>query len=246
MGAMHVSLTARERLDLNLSTTFAELAITTLNTWSKEGAAMLEKPRGAFAPYRIRNRTGTPILVCSDLDTGSGGTAGEGEATRVLNNQGVDWRFDDWRTMREASHLVSAKVSLMMTENYLQHVSTGQHNIGIRFVEKNWEPLRGIPVDREGEYVFTLRPKTEKYPARLLCEVKVVDNVKIVTIRSTYQVENLTLYPLELMLVDDQGQPAYSLERIVPGHEFSLPVEVASKNRIRIQPDRESLLRFFI
>jgi hypothetical protein len=94
-------------------------------------------------------------------------------------------------------------------------------------------------VDREGEYAFTLRPRTEKYPARLLCEVKVVDNVKIVTIRSTYLVENSTLYPLELMLVDEHGQPAYSLERIVPGQDFALPVEVASKYRIRLQPDRQ-------
>lgn len=89
--------------------------------------------------------------------------------------------------------------------------------------------------------MFTLRPRTEKYPARLLCEVKVVDNVKIVTIRSTYLVENLTLYPLELMLVDEHGQPTYSLERIVPGQDFALPVEVASKYRIRLQPDRESV-----
>ncbi|KAF5314046.1 hypothetical protein D9611_006808 [Ephemerocybe angulata] len=217
VGALHVSLSARERLDVNLSTTFAELAVTMLNTWSQESTAMLQKPRGTYAPYRIRNRTGTPILVWSDVDSGT--TTGEGEMTKVLNNQIVDWRFDDWKTMRE-------------------HVSSGQHNIGIRFAEKSWEQLRGVPVDREGEFVFTLRPRTDKYPARVLCEVKVVDNVKIITIRSTYQVENLTLYPLELMLVDDRGQPAYSLERIVPGHEFSLPVEVASKYRIRIQPDQ--------
>ena len=72
----------------------------------------------------------------------------------------------------------------------------------------------------------------------MLCEVKVVDTIKVVTIRSTYQVENLTLYPLEVMLVDDHGHPAYSLERIVPGQEFPLPIEAASRYRVRIQPDR--------
>jgi len=120
-------------------------------------------------------------------------------------------------------------------------VSSGQHNIGIQFVEKSWEQLRGIPVDREGEFVYSLRPRTEKYLSRLLCEVKVVDNTKIVTIRSTYKIENLTLYPIELMLVDESGHPVYSLEKIVPGKEFSLPIEAVIKNRIRIQPDRESL-----
>lgn len=69
-------------------------------------------------------------------------------------------------------------------------------------------------MDREGEFTFSLRPRTEKYSNRLLCEVQVKDNVKIVTIRSTYKVENLTLYPLELTLVDDAGHPVYSLEKI--------------------------------
>ena len=66
-----------------------------------------------------------------------------------------------------------------------------------------------------------------------------MDNTKIVTVRSTYKVENLTLYPLELMLVDDSGHPVYSLEKIVPGKDFSLPIEAVTKNRIRIQPDRK-------
>ena len=90
--------------------------------------------------------------------------------------------------------------------------------------------------------MFSLRPRREKYPDRLLCEVKVVDNTKIVTIRSTYKVENLTLYPMELMLVDNLGHPVYSLEKIVPGQEFSLPIEAVTKHRIRIQPDRKQHL----
>lgn len=54
----------------------------------------------------------------------------------------------------------------------------------------------------------------EKYTDRLLCAVTVEDNVKIVTLRSTYLMENLTFYPLELMLVDHTGHPVYSLEKI--------------------------------
>jgi vacuolar protein sorting-associated protein 13A/C len=54
----------------------------------------------------------------------------------------------------------------------------------------------------------------EKYTDRLLCEVKLEDNVKVVTFRSTYKVENQTLYPLELTLVDEGGQSAHKLEKI--------------------------------
>ncbi|KDR84988.1 hypothetical protein GALMADRAFT_233521 [Galerina marginata CBS 339.88] len=216
-GSLNLTLSARERLDLNISTTFVELALTTLNTWSQEGESVLQKARGTYAPYRIRNETGAPIFVWSDTD--STANTKDVDAVKILHDQVIDWRFDDWKTMRE-------------------HVSSGQHNIGIQFVEKSWEQLRGIPVDREGEFVFSLRPRTERYPSRLLCEVKVVDNTKIVTIRSTYKIENLTLYPIELMLVDDSGHPVYSLEKIVPGKDFSLPIEAVTKYRIRIQPDQ--------
>ena len=97
----------------------------------------------------------------------------------------------------------------------VKHVSsTGHNSIGLRFVDKQWDQLRSIPVDREGEYTFSLRPRTEKLAYRLLCDVKVQDNVKVVTLRSTYKVENNTLYPLEITLVDEAGQPAYSPEKI--------------------------------
>lgn len=38
--------------------------------------------------------------------------------------------------------------------------------------------------------------------------------MKVVTLRSAYKVENLTLYPLELILVDERGQPVHSVEKI--------------------------------
>jgi vacuolar protein sorting-associated protein 13A/C len=97
-------------------------------------------------------------------------------------------------------------------------------------------------VDREGEYIFTLRPRTEKYPHRLLVEVKVVDTVKVVTLRSTFKIENLTLYPIELTLVDDAGHPIQSLEKVAPGEHYSLPIEAVTLNKVRIQPDRTLFL----
>ena len=69
-------------------------------------------------------------------------------------------------------------------------------------------------MDREGEFCFSLRSRSDGPTHRLLCEVKVQDNVKLATLRSTYKVENLTLYPVELTLVDDNGRPMYSLEKI--------------------------------
>ncbi|KAJ7169902.1 vacuolar protein sorting-associated protein 13 [Mycena filopes] len=217
-GGTSLTLSSRERLDLNLTTTFAELATNTLNMWAKQGEYVLQKARGSYAPYRINNRTGSSIFVWPDIDGST--SAKDVAAVKIPNDETVDWRFDDWKTMRE-------------------HVpSSGQHSVGLQFDGKQWEQLRSIPVDREGEFVFTLRPRTEKYPHRLLVEVKVVDTVKVVTLRSTYQVENLTLYPIELTLVDDGGHPIQSLEKVAPGEHYCLPIEAVTSNKIRIQPDQ--------
>lgn len=67
----------------------------------------------------------------------------------------------------------------------------------------------------------------------------VIDNAKVITVRSTYKIENLTLYPLEVMLLDDQGHPIQSMQRIVPGDYFAIPIESVTTSRVRVQPDRE-------
>ncbi|KAF8640890.1 hypothetical protein AX17_000538 [Amanita inopinata Kibby_2008] len=214
-GGLSYSLLSRERLDLNITATFIDTVVTTVKVWNKEGTRVLQKARGVYAPYRIRNCTGTAVYIWSDA---SGST--EVSSVRLPSEKTIDWRFDDWRTTRE------------------HFSSLGQHSIGLRFDGKTWEPLRNIPVDREGEYTFLLRPRTSKYPSRLLCEIRVVDSVKVVTLRSTYKIENNTLYPLELMLVDDQGQPVHSLEKVVPGQDYSLPIDAVTQCRVRLQPDQ--------
>ncbi|KAG1854132.1 hypothetical protein C8R48DRAFT_610293, partial [Suillus tomentosus] len=188
-------------------TAFVELAVTSANVWGKDGQVLLQKARGSFAPYRIRNRTGSPLFVWSDDDASR--DSKDTSAIKVTNDQTIDWRFDDWKTMLEASNLCVPP----------------------------WEALRGIPVDREGEFTFSLRPRMEKYADRLLCVVSVEDNVKIVTLRSMYLVENQTFYPLERMLVDHTGHPV-SLEKIAPGQDYALPIEAVTQNRIRLQPDQ--------
>ncbi|THH34126.1 hypothetical protein EUX98_g96 [Antrodiella citrinella] len=219
-GGIGMSVSARERLNLNVSTTFVELAIATAKLLGTEVQAS-SRNRGSSAPYRICNRTGSSILVWSDLDgTTATATTKEASSTQITTGKTVDWRFDDWRTMRE-------------------HVSTtGNHSIGVQFIGKQWEQLRSVPVDRVGTYTFSLRPRTEKYAHRLLCEVAVQDNVKVVTLRSTYLVENKTLYPLEVTLVDASGQPVHSLEKIAPGQDYALPIDAVNQNRIRVQPDQ--------
>lgn len=217
-GGMNFSLTSRERLDLNLSAAFISLVLTAMKLWNKEGAYVLQKSRGTYAPYRIRNCTGYAVYIWSDA-SGSG-EVDKTSIAKLSSGEVLDWRFDDWQTTRE--HVASLV----------------QHRIGLQFDEKPWEQLRSIPVDREGEYMFLLRSQTSKNRHRVLCEVKVVDSVKVVTLRSTYKIENHTLYPLELMLVDGKGQPLHSLEKLAPGEGYSLPIDTVTQSRVRLQPDQ--------
>ncbi|CAE6445232.1 unnamed protein product [Rhizoctonia solani] len=217
-GTLTATLGSKERLDLNITSAFVELAINTAMVWQQKGDQVLQRARGGDAPYRIHNRTGDVIHVWSDQDPSSKQEKAS-QSVKIGDGEIVDWRFDDWKAMRE-------------------HVSTTRaHLIGVQFQGKPWEPVKGIPVDREGEFVYGLRPVLDKVMDRLLCEITVQDNVKIITFRSTYNVENLTSYTMELVLVDASNKPAYSVQKIEPGGQYSLPIEAVTKNRIKIRPD---------
>ncbi|KAI0047829.1 hypothetical protein FA95DRAFT_1589004 [Auriscalpium vulgare] len=216
-SALTATLSASERFNVNLSTTFIELLVDTMNVWSKEGEQVLAKARGSNAPYRIRNSTGTTLYIWSDAD----GTHTKRDSTAVKVNDGdtLEWRFDDWRTMRE-------------------HTTSGENSIAVQFVGQPWEQLRGVPVDREGEYTFSLRPRTEKLYSRILCEVKVEGNIKLVTLRSTFKVHNQTLYPLEVTIVEESGRPSGTAVKLAPGQDYALPIDVVGRGKVKIRPDQ--------
>ena len=86
---------------MNLSTAFVELTLETLNTLSRESEHVLQKARGIRAPYRIRNLTGLTLRLWSD--GGRASREAKINATMINDGEIIDWRFDDWRTMREVS-----------------------------------------------------------------------------------------------------------------------------------------------
>lgn len=111
----------------------------------------------------------------------------------------------------------------------LQHVSTTGHNtIGVKFQDRPWEQIGNIAVDKEGQYTYILRPRLDKILHRMLCDIVVENNVKIVTLRSTYNVFNDCLYPMELILVDTNNKPAQPAQKIGMSSQccFQLPHSV--------------------
>ena len=120
----------------------------------------------------------------------------------------------------------------------IKHTPSGDSSITIQFVDQAWEKLSGVPVDKEGEYTFALRPRTEKCYNRLLCEVRVEASIKIVTLRSTYRVQNRTLYPLEIAVgeggdhsgsggvIVKLGATSYNMNEDIYSQAIQLPVKI--------------------
>jgi hypothetical protein len=101
-GTLTATLSSKERLDLNITSAFVELAINTLSVWQQKGDQVLQRARGGDAPYRIHNRTGDVIHVWSDQESAPK-NAKAPQPVKIGDDEIVDWRFDDWKTMREVS-----------------------------------------------------------------------------------------------------------------------------------------------
>jgi len=106
LDGFKASITACDRLDLNISTTLIELATASIKMLGKEGEGVLQKARGSYAPYRIQNRTGYLLFLWSD-DVNA--AFRESNAVKIDHNRTIDWRFDDWKTTREVSVRVIIK-----------------------------------------------------------------------------------------------------------------------------------------
>lgn len=94
-----ITLSSQKRLELNITATFIELALTTMSLMGQAGDKGFTSARGVNAPFLIKNRTGYPISIWSETseDPGRAGTE------RLEDGAEIPWRFDDWRTMREVS-----------------------------------------------------------------------------------------------------------------------------------------------
>jgi vacuolar protein sorting-associated protein 13A/C len=225
---------SNERLNVNLSTAFIELTLETLNSLTRESEHLLQKARGSRAPYRIRNLTGITLHLWSNAGRATG--KGRTSATVINDGETIDWRFDDWRTMREVRTPLTYKWASI--DISFKHAPSGDSSISIEFVGQVWEKLSGVPVDREGEYTFALRPKTEDRYNRLLCEVKLEASTKVVTLRSTYRVHNRTLYPLEIAVGeggDHSGGVTVKLGATCHNSGEGV-VSIGTQHRVRIIP----------
>ncbi|KAI8935314.1 hypothetical protein NX059_007900 [Plenodomus lindquistii] len=177
---------------------------------------ILSKPRGSDAPYRIRNHTGFSIDVWAE------GKEQEGYAAKLEDGDEQPWRFEDPMSTRETLSTDAA---------------TGM--LGIRLQGSGFDTLPRIPVHREGEFLYNLKPKQERIQHRILVEVKLgADNIKNITIRSPLLVENNTQIPIELGMYSPEDGHLLKIDKIAPGDARPAPVGACFMHSIVVRPDQ--------
>ena len=205
-------------MELTLTSAFIELAITSITLWSKN-RDLIKQGKREDAPFRIRNRTGYRIYVWPEQRD----PEKEVHGVRQLDDGAeFPWWFEKRKHIRE-------------------NVSAARHNaLGLRMEHpsQTWDNIRFVSVDRAGEYILPLKPKIDKVQHLLMCEIHLENNIKVITFRSTLNVENETSLPIEMIIVDSHGKAAGGAMKIDPGSSCAIPVEAAYDKRFRIRPLR--------
>ncbi|ROT38314.1 vacuolar protein sorting-associated protein [Sodiomyces alkalinus F11] len=214
-GLLSIDVTSKTTFDVTITTSTIALASKSLAFLSQE-QDVLGKPRGVEAPYRIRNYTGFEVVVHA-----KSGEADEVATTRLEDGQQVPWSFEPWEKMRE---------------NLMAEASS--NSIGVQLEGSGFDMVKNVRLNREGEFIYGLRPKTDEVLHRLLVEVTLgKDNVKYVTLRSPLLVENHTQIPVELGVYDADEGHLLKIEKIAPGESRPAPVGAVFLKSLLIRPD---------
>ncbi|EMC98060.1 hypothetical protein BAUCODRAFT_32061 [Baudoinia panamericana UAMH 10762] len=215
---MAVELYSRKMLELSITSATIALASKSAQFLSSD-EDVLSKPRGNDAPYHIRNYTGFEVDVWS---SGEAQSDDEGQAVKLQDGDEQPWRFEDPTTTRET----------LSPEG-----QTGL--IGVRLQGSGFDSIERIPVNREGEDLFNLKPRKDKVQHRMLVEVKLgTDNVKYITLRSPLLVENHTQIPVELGVYSPEEGHLLKIEKIPPGESRPAPVGAAFMHSLVVRPDQ--------
>ncbi|KAG0208228.1 hypothetical protein BGX33_006369 [Mortierella sp. NVP41] len=210
---MLIDVFSKQDLNINISHTFIETALQIMTTIQKEPEHAASVNREALVPYILKNRTGYPLHVWAESENNI-----DIVVHKMKDGANLPWRFDDWRKMRET-------------------VASKKNTLGIQFDGVPWESLKDVPVEREGRYLYVLRPKLNKISHRVAVDIQIKNNVKVVTFSSALLVENATSLPIEVVVVDEKRKHLSSAQKIAPGEDYSVPIESAYRHRLLVRPD---------
>ncbi|EFW98970.1 vacuolar protein sorting-associated protein vps13 [Grosmannia clavigera kw1407] len=214
-GLLAIDVTSRRTFDVTITTAAIALASKSFD-FLTQNQDVLSKPRGEDAPYRIRNYTGFGVVVTSRNQSSN-----ENIQVRLEDSEEAPWSFEQWEKMRE--NLVSESQSA---------------SVQILLESSGFDAVKNIHLSREGEFLFSLQPKSNQVLHRLLVDVRLGhDNVKYVTLRSPLLVENDTQIPIEIGVYDARDGHLLKIEKIAPGEARPAPVGAVYLKSLIVRPD---------
>jgi vacuolar protein sorting-associated protein 13A/C len=215
-GLLSIDVASKRTFDVTITTATIALASKSF-AFLTQDQDVLTKPRGTDAPYRIRNYTGFSVVVNAKTSSTE-----EPTTLRLEDGQEAPWSFENWEKMRE---------------NLLAE-SSAAGNVTITLEGSGFDAVKSIRLNREGEFLYGLKPKADNVLHKLMVEVKLGnDNVKYITLRSPLAVENATEIPIELGVYDAQDGHLLKIEKIPPGESRPAPVGAAYLKSLLVRPD---------
>lgn len=215
-GVFSFDVSSRKTFDVTVTASSIALATKSAAFLMQTPQDVLSKPRGTEAPYCIRNYTGFGIVVSSRSTLSD-----EAITVRLEDGEDAPWSFEQWEKMREN----------LIVESQAQ-------NVQVLLESSGFDPVKNIRLNREGQFIFGLRPKSNQVLHRLLVDVKLGDdNVKYVTFRSPLVVENETQLPIEIGVYDSQEGHLLKIEKIAPGEARPAPVGAVYLKSLVVRPD---------
>ncbi|KHJ35601.1 putative vacuolar protein sorting-associated protein vps13 [Erysiphe necator] len=216
--SISVDLKSSKILELTVSSAMIALASKSAQFLTQK-YDLLSKSRGVDAPYRIRNYTGYDLTVWADYN---GHEKNDQLKINFKDGEEGPWRFQDWETERE---------------NISSDASNGI--VGITLEGSGFSSISKISINREGEYLFCLQPRKDQVLHRILAEIKLgTNNVKYVTFRSPLSIENKSLIPVEMGVLDEQDGHLNRIEKILPGESRPAPVGYVYTNSLLVRPSQ--------
>ncbi|KZF24832.1 vacuolar protein sorting-associated protein 13 [Xylona heveae TC161] len=213
---LSVELYSRKMLELTVTAATIALASKSAQFLSTD-EDVLAKPRGSDAPYKVRNHTGFAMNIWAESGSGD-----EASAAKLSDGEESPWRFEDPTAVREN----------LSPEG-------GSGIVGIKLEGSGFDSIDRIPVNREGETLYNLKPRKDKILHRLLVDVRLgSDNVKYITFRSPLLVENKTQIPVEIGVYSPEDGHLLKIEKILPGEGRPAPVGAAFMHSLTVRPDQ--------
>lgn len=154
------------------------------------------------------------------------------------------WNESDLDTRKQIKDSAESLVSFYeMEEKFVErdHLVSNALTLNAVLLNTGWEPIYAVSLTNQGSRVHILQSKAssiDKHRHRLVVEIAVENDVKIVSFRSPYRYFNFTELEVEIQILRSDFS-IIQQNAIAPRSYLSVPIEYAFDCFVRIRPNAQ-------